>query len=98
MPRFGLEHSLRADYAGARRAGGRTLRRSRERVRLEGYAAAAFTKLSFQREFTEKKTHARLSGLLAAMPEAERAARFAEGAALSPEAAIDAALEALSES
>ncbi len=64
-------------------------------ARLAGYAEAAFTKLKFQREFTEKKTHARLSELLAAMPDDERVARFAEGAALAPEAAIEEALEVL---
>ena len=67
----------------------------RRAARIAGYAEAAFTKLKFQREYTEKKTHARLCDLLAALPDEERAAQFAGGAALAPEAAIEEALEAL---
>jgi predicted ATPase/class 3 adenylate cyclase len=67
-------------------------------ARFAGFAEAAVVKRGFHREFTEQKTHERLLRLLAEMPEEERAAAYAEGAALSPEAAIDEALPALAAS
>jgi predicted ATPase/class 3 adenylate cyclase len=61
---------------------------------LEGYAVAAFGRHGFEREFTEKTTHERLSALLQAdvMPD-ELARLGADGASLTPEAAIALSLE-----
>jgi predicted ATPase/class 3 adenylate cyclase len=69
----------------------------RRAARFSGYSEAAFGKLGFQREFTEQITRDRLTLLFKGMPEQERAAAHAEGAALSPEAAAEEALAALSE-
>ena len=69
-----------------------------EAARLEGYAAAAYAAMGFEPEYTERMTQQRLHELLAAMPASERTRLAAEGAALSLEAALDAALEAIRES
>jgi tetratricopeptide (TPR) repeat protein len=71
--------------------------RMSEAARLAGYAKADFAKLEFNREHTEQVTGKRLTELLEALPDAERASLGAEGAALSEEAALDAALAALRE-
>ena len=61
---------------------------------LEGYADAAFERLGFPREFTEATTHDRLTALLHEGLAPDELARLsAEGAALTPEAAIALALE-----
>jgi len=63
-------------------------------ARLAGYAAAALLRLGFEREFTDRKTHDRLTSLLGerlAPLDLERL--LAEGAALVPEAAIALALD-----
>jgi predicted ATPase/class 3 adenylate cyclase len=60
---------------------------------LEGYADAAFTRHGF-REFNEASTHDRLIALLReGLPRDDLARLSAEGAALTPEAAIALALE-----
>jgi tetratricopeptide (TPR) repeat protein len=64
-------------------------------ARFSGFAETALAKMQFQREFTEQKTLDRLLRLLAEMPADQLAAARAEGAALSPEAAIDEALAVL---
>ncbi len=63
-------------------------------ARLAGYADAAFLRLGFKREFTESKTHGRLTTLLdeRLAPE-DRERLLAEGAALVPEDAIPLALD-----
>ena len=63
-------------------------------AKLEGYAHAALERLGFLREFAEAKTYDRLTALLreGIAPE-ELALLTAEGAALTPEAAIALALE-----
>ena len=61
---------------------------------LEGYCEAAFERVRFVREETERKTHDRLSALLASAIAPEELARLtAEGAALTPAQAIALALE-----
>ena len=61
---------------------------------LEGYADAAFARHGFPREFTETTTHDRLTALLREGLAPDELARLtAEGAALTPEAAIALALE-----
>ncbi len=61
---------------------------------FEGYADAAFARHGFEREFTEATTHSRLAALLREGLMAEELVRLsAEGAALTPEAAIALALE-----
>ena len=82
---IGIEHlslvyALRGDLARA--------------ATLEGYADSVFQKAGFKREFTEMTTHNRLTELLreGCTPD-ELARRFAEGAVLTPEAAIALALE-----
>jgi predicted ATPase/class 3 adenylate cyclase len=64
-------------------------------AQLAGFAAAEFTNIGFGREYTEEVTQTRLEAALAPLPEAERAARAAEGAQWPIEAAMDAALDAL---
>jgi tetratricopeptide (TPR) repeat protein len=60
----------------------------------EGYAAAAFRRHGFEREFTERTTYDRLIALLrGALSPDELDRLLAEGAALTPEAAIALALE-----
>jgi len=62
--------------------------------RLAGYAEAALQALGFEREFAELTTHERLRACLAARLAAdERERLLAEGAALTPEAAIALALD-----
>ena len=61
---------------------------------LEGYADAAFGRHGFEREFTETTTHDRLTAILREGLKPDELARLtAEGAALTPEAAIALALE-----
>ena len=61
---------------------------------LEGYCEAAFERGRYAREWTERKTHDRLSALLASAIAPEELARLAaEGAALTPAQAIALALE-----
>jgi hypothetical protein len=61
---------------------------------LEGYAGAAFGRHGFERESTETKTHDRLSALLREGLAPDELARLgADGATLTPEAAIALALE-----
>jgi predicted ATPase/class 3 adenylate cyclase len=61
---------------------------------LEGYAAAAFGRHGYEREFTETATHDRLIVFLCKGLAPDELARLnAEGAALTPEAAIALALE-----
>ena len=61
---------------------------------LEGYADAAFARHGTPREFTETTTHDRLTALLRERLALDELARLiAEGAALTPEAAIALALE-----
>lgn len=61
---------------------------------LEGYADAAFTRHGFPREFTERTTHDRLTALLREGLTPDELTRLsAEGAALTPDAAIALALE-----
>jgi predicted ATPase/class 3 adenylate cyclase len=56
---------------------------------LAGYVEAALQRAGFIREFTESTTHERLSAILRdRLAPAEYASRLAEGAALTPEAAI----------
>ncbi len=56
---------------------------------LKGYADAALRAQGFEREFTETITHDRLSALLMErLGSDEISGRLAQGAALSPEAAI----------
>jgi predicted ATPase len=63
-------------------------------ARLEGYADAALQRHGFPREFTETTTHNRLTALLRERLAPDDLARLiAEGAALTPEAAIALALE-----
>ncbi|HMD03234.1 MAG TPA: BTAD domain-containing putative transcriptional regulator [Candidatus Baltobacteraceae bacterium] len=71
------------------------LRGERERAAvLEGYADPAFERLGYKREFTETKTYDRLIALLRAGVAPDTFARLtAEGAALTPAAAIALALE-----
>ena len=58
-------------------------------ARLEGYADAAFQLKGFEREFTETTTYERLTALLReSLSSDERAELVAEGASLTPEAAI----------
>jgi predicted ATPase/class 3 adenylate cyclase len=60
---------------------------------LEGYADTAFERHGFPREFNELTTHARLTALLReSLAPDERKHLAAEGAALTPEAAIALAL------
>jgi len=72
------------------------LRGDLERAAIfEGYACASFARHGYEREFTETTTHDRLTALLRAGLAPEHFQRLkAEGAALSPEAAISLALEA----
>ncbi|HLY02154.1 MAG TPA: adenylate/guanylate cyclase domain-containing protein [Candidatus Cybelea sp.] len=61
---------------------------------LEGYANPAFARHGFPRELTEATTHDRLTALLPERLSPDELARLsAEGAALTPEAAIALALE-----
>jgi hypothetical protein len=61
---------------------------------LEGYADAALQRHGFPREFTETTTHDRLTALLRErLAPGELARLIAEGAALTPQAAIALALE-----
>jgi predicted ATPase len=61
---------------------------------LEGYADAALQRHGFEREFTETTTHDRLTALLReGLTPDELAGLSAEGAALTPEAAIALALK-----
>ena len=61
---------------------------------LEGYAAAAFGRHGYEREFTETTTHDRLAAILREELAPNELTRLnAEGAALAPEAAIALALE-----
>jgi len=61
---------------------------------LEGYANAALQRQGFEREFTERGTYDRLAALLRErLSPCELARLTAEGAALTPEAAIALALE-----
>jgi hypothetical protein len=63
-------------------------------ARLAGYADAALLGLGFEREYTERTTHDRLAALLGErLAPAERERLRAEGAALTPEAAITLALD-----
>jgi predicted ATPase/class 3 adenylate cyclase len=56
---------------------------------LEGYAGAAFARHGFPREFTETMTYERLTAFLRETLAADELARLsAEGAALTPEAAV----------
>jgi hypothetical protein len=60
---------------------------------LEGYADATFRRLGSKREATERATYNKLQAALkAGLPSDEFARLTAEGAALSPEAAIALAL------
>jgi predicted ATPase/transcriptional regulator with XRE-family HTH domain len=62
-------------------------------ARVAGFVEATMRRFNFQREFTETMTHERLRALLAErLPDDERERLLAEGAALSPEAAISLAL------
>jgi hypothetical protein len=75
-----LAFALRADLARA--------------AILQAYAGAALARHGFEREFTEKTTHDRLTALLREGLTPDELARLsAEGAALTPEAAIALALE-----
>jgi hypothetical protein len=80
----GIEHlalvfALRGDLARA--------------ATLEGYADGAFARHGFPREFTEWTTHDRLAALIREEFAPDDLARLtAEGAALSPDAAIAEAL------
>jgi predicted ATPase/class 3 adenylate cyclase len=75
-----LVFALRGDHARA--------------AALEGYADTAFARLGFEREFTEITTHDRLTALLHdGLAPHELGGLIAEGAALTPEAAIALALE-----
>jgi hypothetical protein len=61
---------------------------------LDGYAEAAFQRQGFLREFTETTSHDRLTELVSEKLAAESVARLlAEGAVLTPEAAVALALE-----
>jgi hypothetical protein len=61
---------------------------------LEGYADAVLARRGFEREFTETTTYDRLTAPLREGPSSnELAGLTAEGAALTPEAAIALALE-----
>jgi tetratricopeptide (TPR) repeat protein len=61
---------------------------------LDGYAEAAFQRHGFLPEFTERTTHDRLTALLRETLAPEDLARMvAEGAVLTPEAAVALALE-----
>jgi predicted ATPase/class 3 adenylate cyclase len=63
---------------------------------LEGYTDAAFARHGFEREFTETTTHDRLTAVLRESLAPDALAQLtAEGAALTPEAAIALALEDL---
>jgi hypothetical protein len=63
-------------------------------ARLAGYADAAFLRLGVEREFTERKTHDRLTTLLQErLVPLDRERLLAEGAALVPETAIPLALD-----
>jgi hypothetical protein len=62
---------------------------------LEGYADAALQHAGFEREFTEESTHGHLIALLQeCLAPDDLAGRLAEGAALTPEAAVALALRA----
>ena len=64
---------------------------------LEGYADAALGQNGYEREFTETRTHGRLSALLLeGFAADDLAQRTADGAALTPQAAIALALEVAS--
>ena len=61
---------------------------------LEGYAEAAFQRHGFEREFTETTTYDRLTAVLREGLAPDELARLrADGAALTPEAVIELALE-----
>lgn len=77
-----LVYALRGDFARA--------------DTMEGYAVAAFRKIGFDRELTERRTHDRLTALLReGLAPIELARLTAEGAALKPEAAAALALEGM---
>ncbi|MGA7354426.1 MAG: helix-turn-helix domain-containing protein [Candidatus Cybelea sp.] len=66
-------------------------------AKLAGYAGAAFQRLGYQREYTERKTRTRLESLLSKkLAPVEHDSLLATGATLSPEAAIGLAIESLS--
>ncbi|GAC1519414.1 MAG: hypothetical protein NVS3B10_21140 [Polyangiales bacterium] len=63
-------------------------------ARLAGYADVAMARLGFEREFTERATRDRVRAVLAEQLAPDELARYlAEGAELSPDAAIALALE-----
>jgi predicted ATPase/transcriptional regulator with XRE-family HTH domain len=67
-------------------------------AQLAGYAEAAFQRLGYQREYTERTTRARLEDLLCdKLVPIERDALLATGAMLSPEDAIALASQSLSQ-
>lgn len=69
----------------------------RASAKLAGYAEAAFQRLGYQREYTERTTRTRLDSLLfGKLPPAERDSLLAAGATLTPEAAVTLAIERLS--
>jgi predicted ATPase len=66
-------------------------------AKLAGYAGAAFQRLGYQREYTERKTRTRLESLLSKkLGPIEHDSLLATGATLSPEDAIGLAIESLS--
>jgi tetratricopeptide (TPR) repeat protein len=66
-------------------------------AKLAGYAGAAFQRLGYQREYTERKTRTRLESLLSKkLAPIEHDSLLATGATLSPEDAIGLAIESLS--
>ena len=66
-------------------------------AKLAGYAGAAFQRLGYQREYTERKTRRRLESLLSKkLGPIEHDSLLATGATLSPEDAMGLAIESLS--
>jgi predicted ATPase/class 3 adenylate cyclase len=79
IEQLSLVHALRGDLVRA--------------AREEGYASALLDQHGLERELTEAKTHVRLMALLRdGLPHEELAQLLAEGAALSPSAAVALAL------
>jgi predicted ATPase len=69
----------------------------RSSAQLAGYTTAAFRRLGYQREYTERITRTRFEALLSErLPQSESDSLLATGATLTPQDAIDLAIQSLS--